>query len=102
MAKAGNTKCDLVRRETGGNPSLDGLGGEASLEGRARVIQRSVGTDFGTPLTLWNKLSDMFLVRNVRGMHIDIVVHDGDVIENFSELGHIGHGLTIGTSERKS
>ena len=99
VAIAGNTKGNLVRRETGGDPSLDSLGGGASLEGRARVIQRSVGTDASTPLTLWYKLLDMLSVQNVRGTYIDIVVHDGDVIENLSELGHIGHGLTIGTSE---
>ena len=35
----------------------------------------------------------------MRDTHIDIVVHDGNVIENVGKLSHIGHRLTIGTSK---
>jgi len=78
-----DAKHDLACRETGISPSLNGIGRRASLDGRTRVIQRSVGTDprVGSPLT------------------VNIVVHYGDVIKNFSEFRHVGHGLTIRTSE---
>lgn len=63
VAIGGNAKHDLVRRETGSTPSLNGLGRRASLDVRTRVGQRSVGTDarVGSPLTLQNKSSDMLL-----------------------------------------
>lgn len=58
---AGNAKHDLVRGETSSGPSLNGLGGGAGLEVRARVIQGSVGTDTRGPLTLRSELSDVLL-----------------------------------------
>jgi len=33
----------------------------------------------------------------MRVTHIDIVVHEGDVVEDISEPRHISHWLTIGT-----
>lgn len=64
VAIAGNAQHDLVRGETCGNPSLDGLDRRASLNSRARVVQRSVRTDTrgGSPLTLRNESSDVFPV----------------------------------------
>lgn len=32
--------------------------------------------------------------------HVDVVVHDGDVIEGSSQVRNIGHGFTIRTKER--
>jgi len=36
----------------------------------------------------------------VRVTHVDIVVHDRDVVKNLSEPRHIGQRLTVGTSPR--
>ena len=100
MTIGGNAQHDLVRRETGSDPSLDGPGGGASLNLRTSVIQRSVGADTrgGSPLTLQNRLSGVFLVWGMQGTYIDIVVHDCDVVENLSEPGHVSQRLTVGTS----
>ena len=56
VAISGNAEHNLFCGETCINPSLDGLGRGANLDGRTRVIQRSVGTDtrVGGPLTLQN------------------------------------------------
>jgi hypothetical protein len=32
--------------------------------------------------------------------HINIVVHDGDLVENSGEARHVGHGISIGTGVR--
>ena len=41
-----------------------------------------------------------FFWRVVGVTHIDIVVHDCDVVKNLSEPRHIGQRLTIGASPR--
>lgn len=83
VAVSGNSEQDLVRGDTGGRPGLDSLDRGANLNLGARVIQRSVGTNTGVSSPL----------------AVDIVVHDGDMIENGGEIGHIGHRLAIRTNE---
>lgn len=33
------------------------------------------------------------------GTHVDVVVHDVDMIENSSKVGQVGHGVAIRTNE---
>lgn len=83
VAIGGNSEQDLVRGETGGRPGLDSLDPGASLNLGARVIQRRVGTNTGVSSPL----------------AVDIVVHDGDVVENSGEIGHTGDRRAIRTNE---
>jgi len=59
----GDTEYDLVRGDTGTDPSVNGLEGGTVRNLGTSVIQRSVGTDTrGSPWTLQSGLSDVLLV----------------------------------------
>jgi hypothetical protein len=78
-----HTENELVFGETGSGPLVDeGDGGTLLvITGSAGVVQRSVGSERGRPVSP------------------DIVVHDFDIIENIGESGDIGRGVTGGILE---
>jgi len=63
VSKGGDAEHDLIRGDSGTDPSVDCLEGRAIRNLGTNVIQRSVGTDAsGSPWSLQSVLSDVFLV----------------------------------------
>lgn len=76
MAVGSDTQHDLMRRHARGGPSGDGTDGTPHLigGGRAGVVERGVGTDGRAPRTP------------------DIVVHDGNEVQDGGEARDVGAG----------
>lgn len=41
-----------------------------------------------------------FFLKRCGNTHVDVVVHDGDVIDSIGKVRQISHGLTVGTNVR--
>lgn len=85
MAVSWNSKHKLLKRDTSCVPLLDRADGRRSLVGglSAGIIERCVGADASAPGSP------------------DVVVHEGDIVEDFGKASNTGRGSAIGVIERR-